>query len=191
MKRFISLAVTVSIILLCLYSCNTRYIPVYGENIIGPYFHIIELPKKEAGGETTLEFWIGDKIVESDYQNHTNVFNGFLGEGYELDPDNQNGFPKFYVRYIVENYPSIDSKTKGVTEIVITDPYVKVYGLTTMSSIYEFADAFEKLGATVSISDNLVRARLNDACFTLRGSTKNSHPVITISTDQVGIVNID
>lgn len=193
MKKIISVAVVVSVLLICLFSCNTRYVPVYGESILGPYFDILELPTKKAGGETTLEFWIGEKIVERDYENHEKLYNGFLGEGYKLNPDNPNELPEYYVRYVVERYPDVYSKTKGVTKIEITDPNVMVYGLTTTSSLDDFEDVFEKLGADVSVGVKAATAILNDAVFVLRVATIDSHPVITISTEpsRAGIVYVD
>ena len=193
MKKIISLAVVVSVLLICLFSCNTRYVPVYGESILGPYFDILELPTKKAGGETTLEFWIGEKIVERDYENHEKLNNGFLGEGYKLNPDNPNELPEFYVRYVVERYPEVFSKTKGVTKIEITDPNVMVYGLTTESSLDDFKEVFEDLGAGVSVSVKAATAKLNDAVFELRVATIYSHPIMIISTEpsRAGIVDID
>lgn len=193
MKKIISLAVVVSVLLICLFSCNTRYVPVYGESILGPYFDILELPTKKAGGETTLEFWIGEKIVERDYENHEKLNDGFLGKGYKLNPDNPNELPEFYVRYVVERYPEVFSKTKGVTKIEITDPNVMVYGLTTESSVNDFEDVFKELGADVSVGIKAVVAKLNDATFILFVATVNSPPIITITTEpsRAGIVCID
>ena len=193
MKKIISLVVVASVLLICLFSCNTRYIPVCGKSILGPYFDIIKLPTKKAGGETTLEFWIGEKIVERDYENHEKLYNGFLGEGYKLNSDNPNELPEFYVRYVLERYPEVFSKTKGVTKIEITDPNVKVYGLTTTSSLDDFEEVFEKLGADVSVGVKAASAKLNDAVFVLYVATIDSHPIITISTEpsRAGIVHVD
>lgn len=193
MKKIISLAVVVSVLLICLCSCNTRYVPVYGESILGPYFDILELPTKKAGGETTLEFWIGEKIVERDYENHEKLNSGFLGEGYKLNPDNPNELPEFYVRYVVGLYPGGIFGANGVRKIEITDPNVMVYGLTTTSSLNDFKEVFEGLGAYVRVDAKAATAFLNDAVFVLRVATTDSRPVMTISTEpsKAGIVCVD
>ena len=193
MKKIISLAVVVSVLLICLCSCNTRYVPVCGESILGPYFDILELPTKKAGGETTLEFWIGEKIVERDYKNHEKLNSGFLGEGYKLNPDNPNELPEFYVRYVVGLYPSGILRANGVRKIEITDPNVMVYGLTTTSSLNDFKEVFEGLGAYVRVDAKAATAILNDAVFVLRVATTYSRSVMTISTEpsKAGIVYVD
>ena len=196
MKKIICTILIIGISLLSLCSCKVRYLPVLGESMGMPYFVIQELPGKNAGGETTLEFWIGEIVDESDYEGHAIVYDGFLGEGYSDDVllGTATHTTDYYVHYTVRKYPKVDSKTSGIVRIEITDPSVKIYGLTTESSMEEFAELFEALGAKVSKSEFTVNAKLGDVSFQLsklKGLTGDGLPKIRIETRQMGIVHID
>lgn len=194
MKRLVSLFLVIITLVLILCSCqigDTRYILVCANSIVGPYVTLLELPTKDAGGETTLEFWIGEYVTESDYQAYDKVFQGFLGEGYKAIEGGNEPASEYYVRYRVDNYPHIYSPRKGILEIEITDPEVMVYGLTTESSLDEFADAFEALGADVTKSDSVVRAKIGDVWFRLYIPRRNGVPMISVSTQAPGAVMID
>ena len=194
MKKIICTVLIFVMLLFSLCSCKMRYLPVYGEVMNDTYFVIQELPRKEAGGETTLEFWIGEIVEESDYEGHAIVYNGFLGEGYSEDVLLGAHTTDYYVHYTVDNYPKVDSETSGILGIQITDPSVQVYGLTTESSIDDFAEVFEALGAEVKKLENKVNAKLGDVSFRLtksKGITKDGLPKINIHTNQMGIVCIN
>ena len=103
MKRIICTVLIFVMLLFSLCSCKMRYLPVYGEVMNDTYFVIQELPRKEAGGETTLEFWIGEIVEESDYEGHAIVYNGFLGEGYSEDVLLGAQTTDYYVHYTVDN----------------------------------------------------------------------------------------
>lgn len=194
MKKIICTILLSVMLLLSLCSCKMQYLPVFGEAMDMPYFVIQELPRKNVGGETTLEFWIGEIVDESDYEGHAIVYDGFLGEGYSEDVKLGTHTTDYYVHYTVSNYPKVDSKTSGIVNIEITDPSVKIYGLTTESSLDDFARVFDALGAKVSRSEYIVNAKLGDVWFQLsklKGLTGEGLPKIRINTDQMGIVHID
>ena len=194
MKKIICTILLSVMLLLSLCSCKMQYLPVFGEAMDMPYFVIQELPRKNVGGETTLEFWIGEIVDESDYEGHAIVYDGFLGEGYSEDVKLGTHTTDYYVHYTVSNYPKVDSKTSGIVRIEITDPSVKIYGLTTESSLDDFARVFEALGAKVSRSEYIVNAKLGDVWFQLsklKGLTGEGLPKIRIDTDKMGIVYID
>lgn len=194
MKRIVCSILVLALALFSLCSCKMRYLPVYGKAMDIPYFVIQELPTKNAGGETTLEFWIGETVTESDYDGHAIVYDGFLGEGYTEDVLGVSIKTERYVHYTVRNYPKVDSKKMGIVQIEVTDPEVKIYGLTTESSLDDFAAVFEALGAKVDQSDKVVNAKLGDVWFQLskvKGVTGDYLPKIRIDTDQMGIVYID
>ena len=194
MKKIICTILLSVMLLLSLCSCKMQYLPVFGEAMDMPYFVIQELPRKNVGGETTLEFWIGEIVDESDYEGHAIVYDGFLGEGYSEDVKLGTHTTDYYVHYTVSNYPKVDSKTSGIVRIEITDPSVKIYGLTTESSLDDFARVFDALGAKVSRSEYIVNAKLGDVWFQLsklKGLTGEGLPKIRIDTDQMGIVHID
>ena len=194
MKKIICTILLSVMLLLSLCSCKMQYLPVFGEAMDMPYFVIQELPRKNVGGETTLEFWIGEIVDESDYEGHAIVYDGFLGEGYSEDVKLGTHTTDYYVHYTVSNYPKVDSKTSGIVRIEITDPSVKIYGLTTESSLDDFARVFDALGAKVSRSEYIVNAKLGDVWFQLsklKGLTGEGLPKIRIDTDKMGIVYID
>ena len=192
MKRVISSILLLVVLVLCLASCrSTRYLPVFGVNILGPYFTVFELPTKELGGETTLEFWVGEYVTEKDYEGHATYYEGFYGEGYEPDDKSEFVPTEYYVKYRVGRYPTVDSLRKGVLEIVISDPEVKIYGFTTESSIDEFEEVFTSLGATVTRYETVARAKLGDVWFKLDIPLRGGVPYITISTHSTGVVDID
>ena len=191
MKKIICLAVILSMLLFSLCSCKTRYIPVWGEDLLGDYFVMLKLPTKNAGGETTLEFWIGEKVEESDFDGHTKVYNGYLGKGYDDSVTLGITSTDYYVHYEVTNYPKVDSETKGILSIEITDPKVMVYGLTTESSLDDFAEVFEALGAKVNKYDSGVNAKIGDVWFQLSKPKRSGIAKIRINTDQTGIVYVD
>lgn len=189
MKKIVCLVLVLTAVICCLASCDARYIPVAGFTVVGPYVTVLELPTKELGGETTLEFWIGENLTDNDISGHTKVYDGFLGEGYGLDENKE--LPKYYVRYTVDNYPKIDSFRQGVLQIKITDPEVKVYGLTTETSLEDFEELFTSLGTSMVIkNDTGVRAKIGEVWFSLNTPT-NGVPYITISTRATGAVMID
>ena len=194
MKKIICTVLVSVMLFLSLCSCEMRYLPIYGEAMDMPYFVIQELPRKNAGGKTTLEFWIGEIVDESDYEGHALVYDGFLGEGYSEDVVLWIQTTDYYVHYTVGSYPKVDSKTKGIIQIEITDPDVLIYGLTTESSLDDFAEVFEALGAKVDKHDTVVNAKLGDVWFQL-DQTKwlkgTGLARIMIDTDQMGIVYID
>ena len=193
MKRIICLVLLFIMVVGCLTSCSFRYIPVVGQNILGPYATVLKIPGKQLGGETTLEFWIGESVTEDDFSGYARdrrSMNGYLGEGYELDENDE--LPLHYVKYEYDNYPKVDSPGIGILDIEITDPQVMIYGLTTESSIEEFVDLFENLGARfVTKKDNYAMCWLGDVSFSLHLAMKNRPAKIGISTDATGVVIID
>lgn len=103
-------------------------------------FNNVKVPE-----ETTLEFWVGQNVDGFDFSNHYErfgVFGGkaYYGLGYVPETD-ENGYqidPNKYVLYMVTSYPDYSSKQQCVTHIEITDPTVKVYGVTLDSSFEDF-----------------------------------------------------
>lgn len=144
MKKVIAAFLTFVLTLLALSSCN---------NAAG-----VNLPGKTDGGETTLEFWIGDNVNDYDWSGYDEIYGWmgareFLGKGYSkyYDEDSQvDRKPEYYVSYLVTNYPDYSSKDSCITRIDVTDPAVKVYGLTTESSLEDFERTFSALGYEIS-----------------------------------------
>lgn len=166
MKKVISIILLVAISLLSLSSCQLvdmieNYISSDKQTPIKlPKYEdeVKKLPAKDEGGETTLEFWIGEKVGDYDWSSHDEIIGWFgareyLGTGYKKyysDYHEADMKPKHHVSYLVSSYPDESSPNICITRIDITDPTVKLYGLTTESTLEEFTEKFTSLGFTVS-----------------------------------------
>ena len=94
--------------------------------------------------ETNLEFWIGENVDDVDFSKYQEHYRyGFMGIGRQYygtgyipttDNNGEQVDPEFYVIYTVSPFPDYTSKTCHITEIVITDPDVNLYGLAINSS---------------------------------------------------------
>lgn len=191
MKKVVSLVTLFAVVLIFFTGCQTRYIPIFAVDTMGwPYFTVQKLPTKELGGETTLEFWVGEYVTERDFKDHAKVYGGYLGEGYELDDEGYIA-SEHYVKYRIDNYPHVLALRQGILEIEVTDPEVKIYGLTTESSLDEFVELFESLGATyVTKHTTTASAKIGNAWFKLYKPNKGPAE-FSISTQATGVVIID
>ena len=117
--------------------------------------------------DTNLEYWLLDRpdkknwiLISSDC---------YLAAGYEavLDENGELIAPKFAVTYTVRRYPFTDFGIKKITNIIITDPSVYVWGLTLNSTYEEFVNVMKSKG------------------FDLRVETKNS---VEFSKERYSIV---
>ncbi len=94
--------------------------------------------------ETNLEFWIGENVDDVDFSQYQEHYRyGFMGFGRQyygtgyvptIDEDGKQVDPKYCVIYTVSPFPDYMSRKCHITEIIISDPDVTVYGLTINSS---------------------------------------------------------
>ena len=139
-----------------------------------------------------LEFWIAENVDDFDFSNHQpkyGIMGGweYYGIGYApaLGEDGQQIDPEHCVIYTVTNYPDYSSNSRHVTRIEITDPTVRVYGLSISSTAEEIKRIMTSEGFTVTESGTAVRAERVNFRFTF------SKDKITISaevTNHLGIV---
>lgn len=139
-----------------------------------------------------LEFWIAENVDDFDFSNHQpkyGIMGGweYYGIGYAptLGEDGQQIDPEHCVIYTVTNYPDYSSNSRHVTRIEITDPAVRVYGLSISSTVEEIKSIMTAEGFTVTESGTAVRAERDNFRFTF------SKDKITISaeiTNNLGIV---
>ena len=139
-----------------------------------------------------LEFWIAENVDDFDFSNHQpkyGIMGGweYYGIGYvpTLGEDGQQIDPEHCVIYTVTNYPDYSSNSRHVTRIEITDPAVRVYGLSISSTVEEIKSIMTAEGFTVTESGTAVRAERDNFRFTF------SKDKITISaevTNHLGIV---
>ena len=158
-----------------------------------------EMPKN-----TSLEFWITEDVKDQDWTGHDEIYGWmgareFLGSGYKKneDPTGSNQHPEHYVSYVITAWPDYADGGEFVTDITVTDPVVKVYGLTVASTYEEFDAVFEPLGYELSWSDGAIETRVatkNGITFRLTRAVEdnpNVVPMFRISaevTNREGIV---
>ena len=158
-----------------------------------------EMPKN-----TSLEFWITEDVKDQDWTGHDEIYGWmgareFLGSGYKKneDPTGSNQHPEHYVSYVITAWPDYADGGEFVTDITVTDPDVKVYGLTIASTYEEFDAVFEPLGYELSWSDGAIETRVatkNGITFRLTRAVEdnpNVVPMFRISaevTNREGIV---
>lgn len=121
-----------------------------------------EMPK-----DTTLEFWITEDVKDQDWSEHDEIYGWmgareFLGSAYKknADTDGSDQHPEHYVSYVITAWPDYADGGQFVTDITVTDPSVKVYGLTIASTYEEFDAVFELLGYELSWSEGAIETRI-------------------------------
>ena len=142
--------------------------------------------------EHDLEFWITQNVDDFDfssYQPKYGIMGGweYYGTGYvpTLDENGQQVDPEHCVIYTVTNYPDYSSNSLCITRITITDPAVKVYGLSMTSTHEEIRSTMIAEGFTVTESGTALKAEKDNLRFTF------SNDAITVSaevTNHFGIV---
>ena len=121
----------------------------------------------EMSKDTTLEFWITEDVKDQDWSGHDEIYGWmgareFLGSAYKknADTDGSDQHPEHYVSYVITAWPDYADGGHFVTEITVTDPAVKVYGLTIASTFEEFDAVFEQLGYELSWSEGAIKTRV-------------------------------
>jgi len=121
-----------------------------------------EMPK-----DTTLEFWITEDVKDQDWSKHDEIYGWmgareFLGSEYKknMGTDGSDQHPEHYVSYVITAWPDYADGGQFVTDITVTDPAVKVYGLTIASTFEEFDAVFEPLGYKLSWSEGAIKTRV-------------------------------
>lgn len=148
--------------------------------------------KRLSEPEHDLEFWIGENVDGFDFSEHQpkyGIMGGFeyYGRGYvpTIDEDGWQIDPEHCVIYTLTNYPDYSSNSLCVTRIEITDPAVRVYGLSISSTVEEIKSIMTAEGFTVTEYGTAVRAERDNFRFTF------SKDKITISaevTNHFGII---
>ena len=144
--------------------------------------------------ETNLEFWIGENVDDVDfssYQMKYGMFGGnmYYGIGYvpTLDENEQQVDPEHCVIYTVTSYPDYMNKAQHVTRIEITDPEIKLYGLSINSSKEDIKNVMEAQGFTVIEGEYGITAEKGKFTFDFN-KHYNSITIRVEVTNRLGIV---
>ena len=139
--------------------------------------------------DTNLEFSICENVDGFDFSSHTEKFGlmggrEYYGTGYVPTTD-ENGMqtdPDACVVYTVTSYPDYSSGKRHITRISITDPAVKVWGLTLSSSDDEIRTAMEACGFArkeyqnsngITYTKGKITVHFTDDCITVRAEVTN------------------
>ena len=142
--------------------------------------------------EHDLEFWITQDVDDFDfssYQPKYGIMGGweYYGTGYvpTLDENGQQVDPEHCVIYTVTNYPDYSSNSLCITRITITDPAVKVYGLSMTSTHEDIRSTMTAEGFTVTESGTALKAEKDNLRFTF---SKDAIIVNAEVTNHFGII---
>ena len=148
--------------------------------------------KRLSEPEHDLEFWIGENVDGFDFSEHQpkyGIMGGFeyYGRGYvpTLAEDGWQIDPEHCVIYTLTNYPDYSSNSLCVTRIEITDPAVRVYGLSLSSTADEIRSTMASEGFTVTGTDASIKAEKDNFRFIF---TKDSIRITAEVTNHFGIV---
>lgn len=141
--------------------------------------------------ETDLEFWICDNVNDfdfSEYQPRFGLMGGreYYGKGYQpsVGENGEQIDPVHCVIYTVTAYPDYASASSHITRITITDPNVRIWGLTVDASSTDIMTVMEQNGFRHSTTDiGLTYKRGKISVRFSRGS-------ITVSADVTNIFGI-
>ena len=142
--------------------------------------------------EYTLEFRIAENVDDYDFSAHQpkyGIMGGweYYGKGYvpSLDENGQQVDPEHCVIYTVTSYPDYSSNSRCITRIKITDPAVKVYGLSLSSSFEEIKSTMTAEGFAVTESAAEIRAEKDNFRFTF---SKDEITLCAEVTNHSGII---
>lgn len=103
--------------------------------------------------DTDLDFWVTDDVSGFDFGEYTKLdglMGGdmYLGKEYEpvISDGGSKSAPKKSVTYIVTAYPDYSSEGRNITGIEITDPNVRVMGLTVLDDNEKISEKLKGLG---------------------------------------------
>ncbi len=142
--------------------------------------------------EHDLEFWIAENVDDFDFSGHQQKYGimggrEYYGIGYvpTIDENGQQVDPEHCVIYTVTNYPDYSNNSRHVTRIEITDPDVRVYGLSISSTAEEIKSVMTAEGFTVTESGTALRAEKDNFRFTF---SRDAITIYAEVTNHFGIV---
>lgn len=122
---------------------------------------------------TDLEFWIGENVDDVDFSKYISKYglmggHAYYGSSYFPSTDAQGKplDPEVCVIYQVTAYPDYSSRRQHITQIIITDPSVSIYGLSLNSSFTEIERVMRNEGFSVEKSADACIARKGRFTFT-------------------------
>ena len=138
---------------------------------------------------TDLEFDITRNVENFDFSGYAEVTGWFGARQYygkDYAPAVDGTAPEHYVTYLITAYPDYADGGQYVTQIEVTDPEVRVKGLTVNSTFEEFRDIFVALGFKVTKGETAYVAEKGNITYRL---TEGKTILITAAvTNREGII---
>lgn len=148
--------------------------------------------------ETDLEFFILDDVIDADFSGFQEIYGWFGAREYapkrygipNASSDLQQ-IPEQCVRYLVSAWPDHADGGAFVTDITVTDPKVRVFGLTIESTAEEFIEKCKLLGyKKVDKPDEWDQAGVNSIEFACVKSNDGKYYIILEKTAERSSIRI-
>lgn len=149
--------------------------------------------------ETDLEFFILDDVADADFSAFQEIYGVFGARRYapkrygisESGIISEQQIPEQCVLYTVSAWPDHADGGAFVTDITVTDPKVRVFGLTSESSSEEFIEKCKLLGyKKVDKPDEWDQAGVNSIEFACVKSNDGKHYIILEKTAERSSIRI-
>ena len=148
--------------------------------------------------ETDLEFFILDDVIDADFSGFQEIY-GWFGareyapKRYGISDDGSvpQQIPEQCVRYLVSAWPDHADGGAFVTDITVTDPKIRLFGLTIDSTAEEFIEKCKLLGyKKVDKPDEWDQAGGNSIEFACVKSNDGKHYIILEKTAERSYIRI-
>ena len=148
--------------------------------------------------ETDLEFFILDDVIDADFSGFQEIYGWFGAREYapkrygipDANPDLQQ-IPEQCVVFKVSAWPDHADGGAFVTDITVTDPKVRLFGLTIDSTAEEFIEKCKPLGyKKVDKPDVWDQAGVNSIEFACVKSNDGKYYIILEKTAERSYIRI-
>ncbi len=155
----------------------------------------------EENGIEGLEFWILQDMKGVDLSEYTRDFavlgtagGAWFGKDYDITPSMDGDYQDPYVEYTLDPWPDYADPGLYITHITITDPKVKIFGLTLQNTDEEWQKELKERGFSIqnrkkNDSDQRLRADSPDQLYTIVVDTEGGRiNIFTEITNREGII---
>lgn len=147
-----------------------------------------------------LDFWILQDVKEYDFSGYTKDPNYlgtqgvYLGRNYDISTLTDGNYSEPLVEYFIGSWPDLSDQQVYITRIWITDPDVKIYGLSVENTMEEWRKVLMEKGYSFGghhedYSADMVADSPNGTYIICYNSNPRSLTIIAPTTNREGIVN--
>ena len=148
-----------------------------------------------------LEFWILQNVTDVDFSTYTRDFAAlgtkggvWFGKAYDITPTLEMDYQDPYVEYTLNSWPDYADPGLYITHITITDPKVKIFGLTLQNTDEEWQKELKTRAFSIqkrlkNDSDQRLRADSTDGLYTIVVDTEGGRiNIFAEITNREGII---